>query len=88
MDSDNTFCPAGMPSCFHYSTVTANNAAAASACQAMGGYLVAWNSDPEQLLVGTPLMTWPFPAVVLHDGSPEPAPPCRPAWAQHARSCV
>jgi hypothetical protein len=51
MDNDNTFCPANMPSCYHYSTATATNAAAASACQAMGGYLVAWNSDPEQLTV-------------------------------------
>ncbi len=52
MNSDHTFCPANMTSCYHYSTATATYTAAASACQALGGNVVSWNTDPEQFMVG------------------------------------
>lgn len=51
MNSDITFCPSNMTSCYHYSTAAATFTAANTACQAMGGYVVAWNSDPEQFMV-------------------------------------
>ena len=52
MNNDNTFCPGNMTSCYHYSASATTYTAATTACQAMGGNVVSWNSDPEQLMVG------------------------------------
>jgi hypothetical protein len=43
-----TFCPPNGASCYFYNRTTANYTVHKAACQARGGYLVAFNSAEEQ----------------------------------------
>jgi hypothetical protein len=48
-NNDNTYCPANGTSCYFYRSTTSTYSSAGAFCQNLGGYVVAWNSDPEQL---------------------------------------
>jgi hypothetical protein len=47
-NSYSTFCPPNGASCYFYNRTTANYTVHKAACQARGGYLVAFNSAEEQ----------------------------------------
>lgn len=48
-NNDYTYCPANGTSCYFYKSASHTYANAVGYCQNLGGYVVAWNSDPEQL---------------------------------------
>jgi hypothetical protein len=73
-NNDVTYCPANSTSCYFYKSTTSTNAAAATYCQSLGGYLVSWNSESEQLQVGS--AGWTKRQVTSHE-----------ALAQAARRC-
>ena len=51
-DNDFIYCKHTLgQACYFYRTQAATHSSAKSSCQAMGGNLVAWNSDEEQLEV-------------------------------------
>ena len=52
MNNDVMFCPAGSASCYYHQATGANYANAVTACTTMGGRLVSWNTEDEQLQVG------------------------------------
>jgi hypothetical protein len=48
-NNDFTYCPTNSSSCYLYKSTYGTYASTVGYCQAAGGYVVAWNSDPEQL---------------------------------------
>jgi hypothetical protein len=48
-NNDVTYCPANSTSCYFYSATWRTFSAAQTYCAGLGGDLVSWNSDPEQL---------------------------------------
>ena len=48
-NNDNTYCPANGTSCYFFKSAASSYANAVGYCQDLGGYVVAWNSEPEQL---------------------------------------
>ena len=48
-NNDYTYCPANSTSCYLYKSSGGSYASAVGYCQGLGGYVVAWNSDAEQL---------------------------------------
>ena len=52
MNNDVMFCPTSSASCYYHQAAGVNNANAVTACTTMGGRLVSWNTEDEQLQVG------------------------------------
>ena len=54
MNNDNRFCPSAFGSCYLYNATTRNYTAATTYCQGLGGQLVSYNKEDEQLQVRRP----------------------------------
>ena len=48
-NDDVTYCPVNSTSCYFYSSTSRNFGNAQAYCAGLGGNLVSWNTDPEQL---------------------------------------